>query len=169
MRFQSLRSGWLDDTAKGFGNIGLVGVFMPVAAFLMAFLLMARRYADVAMVFAGLLVIGLGNWLKIVVDRPRPDHQIFDSVHSSLSFPSGHTLLAVVLGGLLIYMLESAVKPVLVRRAIQIGLALIVIAMGASRVYMGVHWPSDVVGAYVFGVLAVLGLIGLRKTVASAP
>lgn len=168
LRFQSLRAGWLDETAKGFGNFGLVSVFVPVAVFLMAFLLMSRRYADVAMVFAGLAVIGLGNWLKIIVDRPRPDHQIFDPVQSSLSFPSGHSLLAVILGGLLIYLVQTSVKPVLLRRTIQIGIVLVVVAMGASRVYMGVHWPSDVIGAYVFGVLAVIGLVGLRNTVASA-
>ncbi|MBC8281258.1 MAG: phosphatase PAP2 family protein [Chloroflexi bacterium] len=169
LRFQSLRSGWLDETAKGFANFGVVSVFIPAAAFLMAFLLMARRYADVAMVFAGLMVIGIGNGLKVLVDRPRPDHQIFDPIQSSFSFPSGHSLLAVILGGLLIYLVESWVKPVLLRRAIQIGLVLVVVAMGASRVYMGVHWPSDVIGSYLFGLLALVGLITLRNAVASDP
>ena len=133
----------------------------------MALLLVARRYADVVMVFAGLVLIGMGNWIKVLVDRPRPDYQIFDPIESSLSFPSGHSLLAVILGGLLIYLTESMVKPVLLRRVIQIGLIVVVVVMGASRVYMGVHWPSDVIGSYVFGLLALVGLIGLRNAVAS--
>ena len=167
LRFQSLRSGWLDDIAKGFDNFGVVSVIMPATVFLMALLLVARRYADVVMVFAGLVLIGMGNWIKVLVGRPRPDYQIFDPIESSLSFPSGHSLLAVILGGLLIYLTESMVKPVLLRRVIQIGLIVVVMVMGASRVYMGVHWPSDVIGSYVFGLLALVGLIGLRNAVAS--
>ena len=167
LRFQSLRSGWLDEIAKGFDNFGIVSVIMPAVGFLMALLLVARRYADVVMVFAGLVLIGMGNWIKVLVDRPRPDYQIFDPIESSLSFPSGHSLLAVILGGLLIYLTESMVKPVLLRRVIQIGLIVVVVVMGASRVYMGVHWPSDVIGSYVFGLLVLVGLIGLRNAVAS--
>ena len=167
LRFQSLRSGWLDAIAKGFDNLGIVSVIMPAVGFLMALLLVARRYADVVMVFAGLVLIGMGNWIKVLVGRPRPDYQIFDSIESSLSFPSGHSLLAVILGGLLIYLTESMVKPVLLRRVIQIGLIVVVVVMGASRVYMGVHWPSDVIGSYVFGLLVLVGLIGLRNAVAS--
>ena len=167
LRFQSLRSGWLDDIAKGFDNFGVVSVIMPATAFLMALLLVARRYADVVMVFAGLALIGMGNWIKVLVGRPRPGYQIFDPMESSLSFPSGHSLLAVILGGLLIYLTESMVKPVLLRRVIQIGLIVVVVVMGASRVYMGVHWPSDVIGSCVFGLLVLVGLIGLRNAVAS--
>ena len=167
LRFQSLRSGWLDEIAKGFDNFGIVSVIMPAAGFLMALLFVTRRYADMVMVFAGLVLIGMGNWIKVLVDRPRPDYQIFDPIESSLSFPSGHSLLAVILGGLLIYLTESMVKPVLLRRVIQIGLIVVVVVMGASRVYMGVHWPSDVIGSCVFGLLVLVGLIGLRNAVAS--
>jgi len=55
------------------------------------------------------------------------------------------------------------------RRAVQVGLILVVAAMGASRVYLGVHWPSDVIGSYVLGVLALVGLVWLRNNLATAP
>ncbi|MBC8279988.1 MAG: phosphatase PAP2 family protein, partial [Chloroflexi bacterium] len=169
VRFQSLRTGWLDDIAKGLADFGVVWVFLPLIGVLTAFLLLTRRFADAAMVFAGLFVIGIGNALKVAVDRPRPDYQIFAPFQSSLSFPSGHSLLAVILGGLLIYLIESWVKPVMVRRAIQAGLVLVVIALGASRGYMGVHWPSDGIGSYAFGILALVGVVGPRNAGSSAP
>ena len=167
VRFQALRTDWLDSTAVGLANLGLFWVFVPAAAVLVGCLLAARRYADSAMVLAGMAAIGIGNGLKLLVDRPRPEYYLYDSVQSSLSFPSGHSLLAVILGGVLVYLVGLWVKPLIVRRAIQAGLILLVIAMGASRVYLGVHWPSDVIGSYVFGVMALVGLIGLRKAVAS--
>jgi len=139
MRLQALRSGWLDDTAIWFANLGLLWVFMPAAAVLMGCLVLARRYADTAMIFGGLAVIAIGNGLKVIVDRPRPDYQILEPLQSGLSFPSGHSLLAVILGGVLVYLVGLWVKPLLLRRAIQAGLIVMVIGMGASRVYLGVH------------------------------
>ena len=168
MRLQALRSGWLDDAAIWFANLGLLWVFMPAAAVLMGCLVLARRYADAAMIFGGLAVIGIGNSLKLVVDRPRPEYQIVDPLQSGLSFPSGHSLLAVILGGVLVYLVGLWVKPLLLRRAIQATLIVMVIGMGASRVYLGVHWPSDVIGSYVLGAMALVGLIGLRNAFATA-
>ncbi|MDA1128035.1 MAG: phosphatase PAP2 family protein [Chloroflexi bacterium] len=168
LRFQSLRADWLDSAALAFAKMGLIWVFLPFFAFLIGFLLLVRRYADAAMVVGGMAMIGIGYALKPLVDRPRPDHQLFDAVQSSFSFPSGHSLLAVMMLGILVYLVEQLVKPLAVRRAIQIGLVLTVLAMGASRVYLGVHWPSDVIGSYVFGLLALVALIGLRNAAASA-
>ncbi len=167
LRFQALRTDWLDSTAVGFANLGLFWVFLPAAAVLVGCLLLVRRYADVAMIVAGMAVIGIGNGLKLLVDRPRPEYHLFDPVQSSLSFPSGHTLLAVIMGGVLVYLVGRWVNPLALRRAIQVGLILTVMAMGTSRVYLGVHWPSDVIGAYMFGAMALVGLIGLRNAVAS--
>lgn len=169
VRLQALRSGWLDDTAIWFANLGLLWVFMPAVAVLIGCLVLARRYADAAMVFGGLAVIGIGHGLKIIVDRPRPEYQIIEPLQSSLSFPSGHSLLAVILGGVLVYLVGLWVKPLLLRRLIQASLIVAVIGMGASRVYLGVHWPSDVIGSYVLGAMALAGLIGLRNAVATHP
>ena len=168
LRFQALRTGWLDDAAVGFANLGLFWVFLPAAAVLVGCLLLARRYADVAMVVAGLVAIGIGNGLKLLVDRPRPEYHLVGPLQSDLSFPSGHSLLAVIMGGVLFYLVGQWVKPLALRWAMQAALILAVMAMGASRVYMGVHWPSDVIGSYVFGAMALVGLIGLRNAVASA-
>ena len=168
VRIQALRTGWLDGTAAAFAKLGLFWVFMPVTVVLIGCLVFARRYADVAMVVAAGLVIGIGNGLKLVVYRPRPEYYLGGTIQSDLSFPSGHTLLAVIMGGVLVYLIGLWVKPLILRRAIQVALVSAVVIMGASRVYLGVHWPSDIIGSYMFGLMALVGLIGLRKAVASA-
>ena len=168
IRFQALRTGWLDDAAVGFANLGLLWVFPPAGVLLFGGLTLARRYADLAMAVAGVVVIAAGHGLKELVDRPRPEFHMVGPAPSGLSFPSGHALVAVIVGGVLVYLVGKWVKPPALRWAIQAGLILAVIAMGASRVYMGVHWPSDVIGSYVFGAMALVGLIGLRNAVASA-
>lgn len=168
VRLQALRADWLDSTALGLAKLGLLWVFVPAAAALIGYLMLIRRYADAGMVLAGLVLIGVGNGLKLVVDRPRPGYDLFDSVQSSLSFPSGHALLAVIIGGVLVYLVGRWVETLALRRTIQLALIVTVLAMGASRVYLGVHWPSDVIGSYVFGLMALVGLIGLRNALASA-
>ena len=168
VRLQALRTDWLDSTALGLAKLGLLWVFVPAAAVLIGCLMLIRRYVDAGMVLAGLVLIGVGNGLKLLVDRPRPGYNLFDSVQSSLSFPSGHALLAVIIGGVLVYLVGRWVETLALRRTIQLALIVTVLAMGASRVYLGVHWPSDVIGSYVFGLMALVGLIGLRNALASA-
>jgi membrane-associated phospholipid phosphatase len=126
-------------------------------------LLLLRHRIDALIIFLGVIFIAAGNALKLAVGRPRPEYLLVDSVPASLSFPSGHALFAVIFGGFLIYLVGELVQPRLVRWGLQTGLALLVLAVGASRVYLGFHWPSDVVGGYMFGAVTLLELVWLRN------
>ena len=83
---------------------------------------------------------------------------------SGLSFPSIHSIYAFLFGGILIVLVGELVRSQLLRLSFQITLGLLILAIGLSRVYMGVHWPSDVIGGYLFGGMALLALIRLRKS-----
>ncbi|GIT44422.1 MAG: hypothetical protein Ct9H300mP11_23580 [Chloroflexota bacterium] len=65
-----------------------MGVFASHGV-LMLFMLRTRRLADAVMVVSGLFVIGVGYGLKVVIDRPRPDYQIFDQTNLALVFQTG--------------------------------------------------------------------------------
>lgn len=161
--FRENQSDWLNSAALAVSTLGGQSVAGALMIGLITLLMIASRRADALVVFVGAAPILAGILLKEAVGRARPDYLIIGSEPTSLSFPSGHALFAMVFGGLLIVLAGDIIKPVKIRRAIQIGLALLILAVGASRVYLGVHYPSDVLGGYLFGAMALLGLVWLRN------
>ncbi len=100
-----------------------------------------------------------GGWiiskiLKILVARPRPDpsliHQI-DHFIKADSFPSGHVLGAVSLYGFLLFIAYTQLKKGVFRNISISFCFLAIFLMGLSRIYLGAHWFSDVLGAYLLG------------------
>jgi undecaprenyl-diphosphatase len=165
---QALQSGWLDDAALAVSLLGLVPVSLALVLTASAVLLLMRRHCDALIVVLTLVPIVAGSALKVIVERPRPDYLLAGSAPESLSFPSGHSIFAFLVGGIIIFLIGDIVKTPLLRRWLQITLALLILAVGASRVYLGVHWPSDVIGGYLFGGLALLGLIMIRNAISNA-
>ncbi len=162
-RFQDTQTGWLDAAALGLTKLGWTPVSTVLMGITVVALFVMRRRADALVVALSGIPIGLGILLKDVIGRARPEYLLTSSAPSSLSFPSGHSLFAMLFGGLLIVLVEEMPVPTPIRRSLQTGLALLILGVGASRVYLGVHWPSDVVGGYLFGIVALVGLVWLRN------
>ncbi|WP_369217721.1 phosphatase PAP2 family protein [Streptomyces flavofungini] len=93
--------------------------------------------------------------LKAAVDRPRPVWpDPVDSAHFA-AFPSGHAMTAAVVCGLLLWLLRLyGAGPALWRAALALA-ALSVAGVGLTRVWLGVHWPTDVIGGWLLGALVV--------------
>jgi undecaprenyl-diphosphatase len=116
----------------------------------------------------------LDEVLKMVIRRPRPPHTAAFLHEYGWSFPSGHAMGSLIGYGLLAYML---VVLWVHRRSTQIsiwlGAALLIVAVGVSRLYLGVHYFSDVVGGYAAGLLwlsaCISGLEVARRWRAGAP
>ncbi len=166
IEFQGLQTGWMDTAALALSRIGGVPAAGGPVLAVIIMLVLLRRWADALIVALSLIPMVLNVGLKWLVERPRPDYLLIGHEPSSFSFPSGHSVYALLFGGLLIYLSGQLVRPPALRRSLQAGLAVFILAMGASRVYLGVHWPSDIIGAYLYAGLALLGLIALRNLLA---
>jgi membrane-associated phospholipid phosphatase len=105
---------------------------------------------------------GIVNELaKVLIQRPRPTAdlvQVFAAL-DSYSFPSGHVMYYLVFFGFLWFLTFTLLKPSVKRTILMVLFGLPVLLVGISRIYLGEHWPSDVLGAYLLGSLTLAASI----------
>lgn len=107
--------------------------------------------------------------LKMGVARARPDILEPLLVEHGFSFPSGHALLGAAAYGVLAVLIARTRLPAVVRRSLIVGLVALVILIGLSRVWLGVHYPSDVLAGWIAGSLVVLLYATLTRGVSREP
>ncbi|TIL79402.1 MAG: phosphatase PAP2 family protein [Mesorhizobium sp.] len=143
---------WLEGAVRDITSLGGTSVLVLVTTAVIIYLLLIRRPATALLMFVA--VAGgqvLSSLLKFEVDRPRPDLVSHLVNETSLSFPSGHAMLSAVtyltLGSMAARFLPGRTTKIFV-----LGLAILTtLLVGASRVYLGVHWPSDVLAGWCAG------------------
>jgi undecaprenyl-diphosphatase len=122
---------------------------LVVAVILTGQMLWRRRYESLAAFWiiatAGVGLLNLE--LKNAFGRARP----FNAPAAGWSFPSGHSMGSFVVYGMLAYVIVLSIRRPRLRNALVFTLALLVLAIGFSRVYLGAHWPSDVIGGFMAG------------------
>src|SRR5215203_1245606 len=123
-------------------------------ALIVALFIAGLRWEAVCSLFAagGTLV---GSLAKLIVIRPRPTADlvnVFSQIDSS-GFPSGHVLMVTTFYGFLTFLGYTLFKPSWQRTALLALFFVLIVLMGLSRIYLGHHWFSDVMGAYVLGSL----------------
>lgn len=99
--------------------------------------------------------------LKIIIDRPRPIDAVI--IEDSASFPSGHATVAVAFYGFLAYLLFNNIKNKKYRAPIILAGAVLIFLIGFSRLYLGVHYLSDVLAGYLVGLLWLVVGIGYNR------
>lgn len=135
---------------KGFTVIGAsVCTFVVLAAAVISFWLAGMRRAAIMLLIAmaGSLVLELS--LKHVFHRARPEPYFNVPLPGSYSFPSGHALAAACLYGMLAYLVTARVHRRGTRIAVWMFCLGMIVMIGLSRIYLGVHYPSDVVAGYM--------------------
>lgn len=151
----SNRHAWIDTIIGAFTQIGgTIGSPIIATIVVVVFSIRWRSWLPVTM----MLVAALGSVTVTVIgknfiDRVRPPHALaIPPFESSPSFPSGHALNAVVVGGVIAYLLWRRLDGYKKSRVAVMVLAVVyAIAMGLSRVYLGHHWLTDVMTGWLLG------------------
>lgn len=153
---------WLDGLAAVGAVIGSGAAVWGALGFGTLFFWRRERRLSALLLWVSLLGgVLLNRELKALFDRPRPAPIDWDLVvfgreivyPTSPSFPSGHALTAVVVFGTLAYLLVRMQPSARVRRRV-LGTAVgLIVFIGLSRVYLGVHYPSDVLAGYLAGLV----------------
>ncbi|API56587.1 acid phosphatase (plasmid) [Rhizobium leguminosarum] len=164
--------GWLTHAVDDITALGGITVLSLLTALITIYLLFDRRWPIAIFVFSSVLTGWLASaTLKILVARPRPDIVPHLVEVSDLSFPSGHAMVSAVtyltLGALVARTQRYPSTRIFVMGA---GVFLAVI-VGLSRIYLGVHYPTDVLAGWCAGALWALGcwLISKRFIPSRAP
>jgi len=160
-----LAAGWLTDIVKVITELGSLAVVLPVAVAAGIALAVYRRWVELGVLVASMAIVIAGvAELKHAVDRPRPPNGLVEA--SGSSFPSGHAAYAIV------YAWLAVTVAVRLRAGLTGGTAVIAagiavaVAVGLTRIYLGVHYLSDVVAGWGLGVSAFAACAAIAVAVA---
>jgi len=138
-----------------FGFITFLGSWpsiVLIAILTIGFLLRKKQTLTTALFFLALIISEITIFfLKLGVGRVRPDVLLQLVSENNFSFPSGHTLAATVVFGFLAYLIAKSFKNIWTKIAVYFLCFGAIVLVGLSRIYLGVHFPSDVVASMALG------------------
>lgn len=164
---------WIQDTdssvASGIADFGnLIGTYwfgVLVSVPVVFALAWRRRWSEAALFLSILGVRALNNTVKGWIESPRPTPDLVDvRLHADgYGFPSGHAFGAMLLFGALALVARIELPSGRWRDLAVAGFLALILIVGFGRIYVGVHWPSDVLGGYLMGGAVLLTLVTLLR------
>lgn len=134
------------------GNENVIIIFIIMLLFVL------KDRERILLLFSSLISVVSNQGIKHLLMRKRPDvlHLI---KQGGYSYPSGHSMIAVAVYGLLIYFVCSKIKNKYLKYGLSLLLVLLIISIGISRIYVGVHYISDVLGGFLLAIIELILLI----------
>lgn len=140
----SFRSDLLDAIFKTITKLGNTLTVIIMVFVLLVFLGKENIYKLILTVATTVLT---NQGLKHIIRRARPDHLRLIK-ENGYAFPSGHSMISIALYGLLIYLVYKNIKNKFIKTILISILSILILGIGISRVYLGVHYPSDVLAGF---------------------
>ena len=130
-----------------------LGSAITLIVLTIAFILLLKNKTNSKFIAINLaLVFIINRILKLTVARPRPE--VLKIVQESgYSFPSGHSMVATGFYGFLIYLIYKNVENKKIKYPLIVMLSILILLIGISRVYLGAHYATDVIGGWIIGIV----------------
>ena len=132
--------------AKFITNFG--GAIFLIILTITLFILIKNKKIGLSIILNLIVITGLNQILKYILQRPRPtEHRLIEE--TGFSFPSGHSMVSMAFYGYLIYLIYKYVKNKDLKWISIVLLSILICSIGISRIYLGVHYTSDVLGGFL--------------------
>ena len=151
----SFRSNLFDTIFKTITKFGNTISVIIIVFVLLIFLSKENIYKLILVVTTTVLT---NQGLKHIIRRIRPDH-IRLIKEKGYSYTSGHSMISIALYGLLIYLVYKNVKNKTTKTMLIVLLSILILGIGISRIYLGVHYPTDVLGGYFIAIPIIILIV----------
>lgn len=123
-----------------------------------------RKPYGLLLTIAAIVSSGLYLALKELFKRVRPDETLWLISETGYGFPSGHSMTGLVFYGLIIYLVNTRMKNEKAANLITVFLCVLIFLIGFSRIYLGVHYPTDVLAGFCMGAALLFFILNTRNT-----
>lgn len=156
---RSLESGFFD---KYFLTVTKLGNESVVIILAFIIFLLVRRNDKLLVLLTCLLSVISNQLIKHIIMRDRPS--VYRMIkQGGFSYPSGHSMIAVALYGILIYLVFKYIKNKYLKYGLSTLLVLLILSIGISRIYVGVHFASDVVGGFSLAIAEIVLIVSFLE------
>ena len=157
----NLRTEWLTNIMKVITNIG--GAYVLIIISILSIILIKDKKIGIAITSNLLIVTALNILLKNIIERPRPEgYRLI--LETGYSFPSGHSMVSMAFYGFIIFLIWKKVKNIKLKYISTIILSILIPLIGFSRIYLGVHYASDVLGGFAIALIYLIAFTSIVRT-----